>query len=117
MSPLASRRQAIDLLKPPACCSGQIGTVPNSHHVLIMLSSRNISRLLDLPVSAIYAETNTWEKRNVREEGYHLHRLAPALQVAGTARCLARPQPIGRYHDCLGRRTDLEGMGHAGGGV
>jgi Putative mono-oxygenase ydhR len=24
---------------------------------------------------------------------YHLHRLAPALQTAGTARCLARPQP------------------------
>src|SRR5262249_55139083 len=116
-SPLGGCHQAIDLLKPPACCRGCIGTVPNSHHVLIMLSSRNVSGALDSPVSATDAEINTLEERKVREECYHLHRLAPALQVAGSAGCLVCPEPRSRYHHCLGRRSDLEDMGLAGGGV
>src|SRR5215470_6125027 len=87
---------------------------PNSHHVLIMLSSRNISGVLDSTVSATKAEINRLEKRNVREECYHLHRLAAALQVASTARCLACPEPRSRYHHCLGRRSDLEDMAPAG---
>jgi hypothetical protein len=44
--PLSRMSSAIDLLKPPACPSG-IGTIPNSHHVLIVLSSRNVSGVLD----------------------------------------------------------------------
>src|SRR5215467_12249516 len=91
-------------------------TVPNSHHVLIILSSRNVSGVLDSPESATDAEINTLEKRNVREKCYHLYRLATALQVTGTARCLAYPEPRSRYHHCLGRRSDLEDMGLAGGG-
>lgn len=48
---------------PPVRCSGCIGTVPNSHDVLIMLSSWNISELLDSPMSATDAEMNTMENR------------------------------------------------------
>src|SRR5215469_11621672 len=96
------------------CC---LGTAPNSHHVLIMLSSRNVSGVLDSSTSATYAEINALEKRNVREECYHLRRLAPALQVAGTARRLACPEPRSRYHHCLGGRSDLEDMDLRGGGV
>ena len=55
-TPFGGCHQGIDLLKPPACCSGCIGTVPNSHHVLIMLSSLNVSRVLDSPVSATDVE-------------------------------------------------------------
>src|SRR5215510_7190433 len=69
-----------------------------------MLSSRNVSRALHLPVSATDAEINTLEKRNVREECYHLYRPALALQDAGTARCLACPEPRSRYHHCLALR-------------
>src|SRR5215470_913086 len=97
---------------------------PNSHHVLIMLSSRNISGVLDSTVSATKAEINRLEKRNVRlekrnvrEECYHLHRLAASLQVASTARCLVCPEPRSSYHYCLGRRSDLEDMAPAGKGV
>jgi len=57
-------------------------------------------------------------RRNLSDlEYYYLRRLAPALQVAGTATCLACPEPRGRYHHCFGGRSDLEDMGLAGGGV
>ena len=50
-----------------------------------MLSSGNVSGVLDSPVSATEAEINLLEQQNVREESYHLHRLATALQVTGIA--------------------------------
>src|SRR6516164_1282851 len=90
--------------------SGLPAQLANSHHILIMLSSSNVSGVLDSSVPATEAEINQLKKRNVREESYHLHRLATALQVAGAATALACPQPRSGYHNCLGRRPDLEDM-------
>src|SRR5262245_54798399 len=85
----------------------------SSHHTLIW----HVSGVLDSPVSAAEAEINTSEKRNVKEGRVELHRLAPALHVAGTARCLACPQPTSGSHHRLGRGSNLEDMDLAGGDV
>src|SRR5579872_70881 len=74
-------------------CDVCTGTVPNSHHLLIMLSSRNVSGVLDSLVSATDVETDASEKRNVREECYHLQGIASVLQVARTATRLPFTQP------------------------
>jgi len=56
-------------ITPPAYAhKDRAGIAPNSHHVLIKLSSRDPSGALDSSVSATDAEKNILEKRDVREQ-------------------------------------------------
>jgi hypothetical protein len=52
---------------------GCIGTVLNSHHVLIMLSSRNASGVLDSPLSATHAEIKQIGENEMSEKSASTH--------------------------------------------
>jgi hypothetical protein len=51
-----------------------------------MFSSRKISGLIEVTYLPQMQRSTPLEKRNVREECCHLHRIALALQIAGTAK-------------------------------